>query len=93
MCEPFATVVVFHAYVYGLAVSVAASTPSTWKSTFQTPTSSLAVTATVVVPETVDPVLGVETLAVGGVKSTVSEKAADGALMLPTLSLATAEIG
>jgi hypothetical protein len=69
LCEPFATVVVFHENEYGDDVSVEWSEPSTKSSTRLTPTLSLALAETVTVPLTVAPLAGDVIDVVGGVVS------------------------
>jgi hypothetical protein len=71
---PFDTVVVFHANEYGAVVSVPATAPSTSSSTRLTPTSSLALADTVVVPLTVAPFPGEVIEVLGGVVSPLAPK-------------------
>jgi len=93
VCEPFPTVVVFHDAEYGVLVSSAPRLlPSTRNCTPATPTLSLAVALTVVVPDTVAPFAGELMLTVGAVVSvfdTVTE-IADEVVRFPAASRATA---
>jgi hypothetical protein len=70
VCEPLLTVVVFHEYVYGATVSrLPRFAPSSWHCTLATPTLSEALAETVVVPDTVAPLVGAVSDTVGGVVS------------------------
>jgi hypothetical protein len=70
VCVPFATVVVSHEISYGALVSAAPSgAPSSMNCTLATPTLSLAVALTVIVPATVLPSAGPVIATVGGVAS------------------------
>src|SRR5437762_982775 len=72
VCEPFDAVVVFHEFEYGEAVSSAPRlAPSSCNWTPATPTLSDALADTVVVPETVEPPVGLVIETVGGVVSAV----------------------
>src|SRR5262245_65997504 len=66
---PLPTLVVSQAKEYGLLVSVACNTSSTKNSTLETPTSSDAIAARVIVPDTVAPLSGVVMAQVGAVVS------------------------
>src|SRR5207249_3400509 len=70
VCEAFDAVVVFHDTVYGVAVSSEPRfTPSSWNWRPATPTLSEAFADTVIVPDTVDPPVGLVMETVGGVVS------------------------
>ena len=72
VCEAFDAVVVFHDTVYGVAVSSEPRlTPSSWNWRPATPTLSEAFADTVIVPDTVDPPVGLVMETVGGVVSGV----------------------
>src|SRR3954447_6263415 len=68
-CEPFATDVESQLYEYGEVVSVDLSAPSTYNSTFVTPTLSEAVALMETVPTTVAPFSGAVIETVGAVTS------------------------
>src|SRR5438093_10228533 len=95
VCVPFVAVSVFHVIEYGAVLSSAPRfAPSSLNCTPTTPTLSLAVAVTVVVPVTVAPFVGTSIAIVGGVVSagvldTVTLIAGDVA-MLPAASRATA---
>jgi hypothetical protein len=94
-CGPFAAAVVSQAYVYGAAVSVAFSVPSTEKSTRETPTLSDADALTVCEPETVEPFAGAVREIVGAVVSAQADVEAliDARLeWLPAASIASTPI-
>src|SRR5438094_10201561 len=68
VCEAFDAVVVFHETEYGEAVSSAPRfAPSSWNWRPATPTLSEAFADTVIVPDTVDPPVGLVMETVGGV--------------------------
>ena len=70
VCEALDAVVVFHDTVYGVAVSSEPRfTPSSWNWRPATPTLSEAFADTVIVPDTVDPPVGLVIETVGGVVS------------------------
>jgi len=72
VCEAFDAVVVFHETEYGEAVASAPRfAPSSWNWTPTTPTLSDALAETVIVPETVEPDVGLVMESVGGVVSAV----------------------
>jgi hypothetical protein len=93
-CVPSTTVRVSHTVSNGASESTASSSPSSRNCTARTPPGSDALAATVMVPDTVAPLLGEVTVTVGGVESpggggeafaTVTVTTADSP-MLPTVS-------
>src|SRR5688500_15176839 len=85
-----AALLLFHATLYGLDVSVPTIAPLTRNSTRATPLASLASAASVTVPLTVAPAAGLVIATVGGVVScggrldTVTVRAADVVLLFAT---------
>jgi hypothetical protein len=92
---PSATFVVFHEKLYGAAVKVETTVPSTLRATDFTPTLSEAVTLTLTVPDTVDPLAGDVIDTVGTVTSALTTFCDTEILLvalLPAASLAVATI-
>lgn len=71
-CEPSLSVVVFRLKLYGATRSCAFTNPSTIRYVSVTPTLSVAVAVTVIVPTTVAPLAGLVSVTVGGVTSGVT---------------------
>src|SRR3989442_153399 len=90
VCAPLLAVVVFQERVYGAVVTSAPRlAPSSFNCTPTTPTLSVALADTVIVPATVAPGAGEEMEMVGGVLSTVTLTAPEVATF-PAASRATA---
>src|SRR5215208_5368899 len=68
-CEPSATLVEFQSKLYGALESEPTTVPSTRKSTWSTPASSVAAALSLAVPLTVEPSLGEVTDTDGGAVS------------------------
>src|SRR5881296_412666 len=90
-CAPFAAVEVIQARVYGAAVTSAPRlAPSSLNCTPTTPTLSVALAETEIVPETVEPADGAVMETAGGVVSATVTLTAVAVAVLPAASRATA---
>src|SRR5688572_13206148 len=90
VCEPLVVVLVFHGAEYGAVVTSVPALPSRKNCTPTTATLSAGLVVTVIVPETVAPLLGEVTATVGDVVSMVTLSAPDGDDALFVASVAVA---